>query len=98
MLKSSKVVIKLLPRGQPPGQAKKDFSALLAARDACAGFANRTQQRRKSLASRRKNEGDVGKRAFVYRLAEGWIFLTGKRPGRSYNSRRKHRIAAAGGL
>jgi len=88
MSKSSKVVIKLLPRGQPLDQAKKDFSALLAARDACAGIMNRTQQRRKSLASRRKNEGDMDKRAFVYRLAEGWIFLTGKRPGRSYNSRR----------
>jgi hypothetical protein len=84
----SSLVVNLLPRGQPFDQAKKDFSALLAARDACAGFANRTQQRRKSLAIRRKNEGDVGKRAFVYRLAEGWIFLTGKRPGRSYNSSR----------
>src|SRR5262249_27979416 len=47
--KPSKVVIKLLPHGQPLDQAKKDFCALLAARDACAGFANRTQQRRKSL-------------------------------------------------
>jgi hypothetical protein len=88
MLKSGKVTIRLLPRGQPLDQAKKDFCELLAARDACAGFANRTQQRRESLASRRKNEGDVGKRAFVYRLAEGWIFLTGKPPGRNYNSRR----------
>jgi len=86
--KSGKITLKLLPHDQPPNQEKKDLEALLAARDACAGFASRTQQRRKSLAGRRKNEGDVGKRAFVYRLAEGWIFLTGKRPGRSYNSRR----------
>ena len=42
----------------------------------------------KGLASRRKNEGNLGKRSFVYRLAEGWIFLTGKRPGRSYISSR----------
>lgn len=85
LTKSQKIMVKLLPRGQPLDQAKKDLEAILAARDACAGFANRTQQRRKSLASRRKNEGEVGKRAFVYRLAEGWIFLTGKRPGRSYD-------------
>jgi hypothetical protein len=36
-----------------------------------------------------KNEPDLAKRAFVYRLAEGWIFLTGRRPGRSYNPTRK---------
>ena len=86
--KSGKITVKLLPRGQPPNQAKKDLEALLAARDACAGFASRSQQRWKGLASRRKNEGDLGKRSFVYRLAEAWIFLTGKRPGRSYISRR----------
>jgi hypothetical protein len=33
------------------------------------------------LQHTRKNEPDYAKRAFVYRLAEGWIFLTGKRPG-----------------
>jgi hypothetical protein len=86
--KSGKITVKLLPHGQPPNQEKKDLEPLLAARDACAGFASRSQQRWKGLASRRKNEGNLGKRSFVYRLAEGWIFLTGKRPGRSYISSR----------
>ena len=86
--KSEKIMVKLLPRGQPLNQAKKDLEAILAAHDACAGFASRSQQRWKGLASRRKNEGNLGKRSFVYRLAEGWIFLTGKRPGRSYISSR----------
>ena len=85
--KSGKITVKLLPRGQPLNQEKKDLEAMLAARDACAGFASRSQQRGKGLASRRKNEGDPGKRSFVYRLAEGWIFLTGKRPGRSFSRR-----------
>ena len=34
------------------------------------------------LQSTRTNEPDHRKRAFVYQLAEAWIFLTGKRPGR----------------
>ena len=75
MLKSRKIVIKLLPRGQPPDQAKKDFSALLAARDACAGFMNRTQQRRKSLANRRKNEG--GQARFRVSVGRGLDFSDG---------------------
>jgi hypothetical protein len=29
----------------------------------------------------KQNEPDYAKRAFVYRLAEAWIFLTGKKPG-----------------
>jgi hypothetical protein len=34
-----------------------------------------------SVWETKKNEPDLAKRAFVYRLAEGWIFLTGKKPG-----------------
>jgi hypothetical protein len=86
--KSGKIRIHLHPPGQPLDQAKNDTDGLLAARDALAGFANRSRQRRKSLAERRKNEGDVGKQTFVYRLAEGWIFLTGKPPGRNFDSSR----------
>ena len=86
--KSGKMRINLYPRGQPLDQAKNDTDGLLAARDVLAGFADRSRQRRKSLAERRKNEGDVGKRHFVYRLAEGWIFLTGKRPGRNFDPSR----------
>jgi hypothetical protein len=86
--KSGKMSLRLLPRDPPPDQGKRDFDALLAACNACAGFADRSQRRRKGLASRRKNEPDLGKRAFVYRLAEGWIFLTGRRPGRSFDPTR----------
>ena len=60
--KSGKMRINLYPRGQPLDQAKNDTDGLLAARDVLAGFADRSRQRRKSLAERRKNEGDVGKR------------------------------------
>jgi hypothetical protein len=80
--------INLYPRGQPLDQAKNDTDGLLAARDVLAGFADRSRQRRKSLAERRKNEGDMGKRYFVYRLAEGWIFPTGKRPERKFDPSR----------
>jgi hypothetical protein len=86
--KSGKMRINLHPPGQPLNQAKNDTDGLLAARVVLAGFADRSRQRRKSLAERRKNEGDMGKRAFVYRLAEGWIFLTGKRPGRNFDPSR----------
>jgi hypothetical protein len=85
MVKSGKIRVGIGPMGQSPDQAKNDTTALLAALESLAGFADRCQRRRIELALRRKNEGDIGKRAFVYRLAEGWIFLTGKRPGRSYH-------------
>jgi hypothetical protein len=83
--KSGKIRIMVGPLGQPIDQAKKDTDGLLAARDLLAGFAGRSRQRRNSLAARRKNVGDLGKSTFVYRLAAGWIFLTGKRPARSYH-------------
>ena len=40
------------------------------------------RQRKEQLGPTRINDPDYGKRAFVYRLAEGWIFLTGKKPGK----------------
>jgi hypothetical protein len=84
MARSGKIRISVL-LGQPTDQAKKDTDGLLAARDLLAEFAGRSRQRRNTLAGRRKKTADLGKRAFVYRLAEGWIFLTGKRPARSFH-------------
>jgi hypothetical protein len=33
----------------------------------------------------KQHEPDYAKRAFVYRLAEAWIFLTGKKPGAGHD-------------
>jgi hypothetical protein len=85
LARSGKIRISILPSGQPPDQAKKDTDGIRAARDLLAGFAGRSRERRKSLAGWRKKISDLGKRAFVYRLAEGWIFLTGERPARSFH-------------
>ena len=43
---------------------------------------NYAAQRKEQLKHTRINDPDYGKRAFVYRLAEGWVFLTGKKPGK----------------
>jgi hypothetical protein len=85
--RSGKIRIAVLSPGQPVDQAKKDTDGLLAARDLLAEFAGRSQQQRDRLAGRGTKVPDFGKRAFVYPLAEAWIFLTGKRPGRSFHLR-----------
>ena len=72
--KSGKMRINLYPRGQPLDQAKNDTDGLLAARDVLAGFADRSRQRRKSLAERRKNEGDVVEKTFCISTSGGMDF------------------------
>ena len=85
---SGKISIGILPRGLKVDQAKEDNDRLRAALDHLTEFSLRSRERRQGLASKAKNPGDLGKRAFVYRLAEGWIFLTGKKPGRHFDPNR----------
>lgn len=82
--KSGKIKVSMLPKGHWHGQSKEDFISLCNAKEALTGFAERCRLRRRDLAARRKNIGDPAKRIFVFRLAQGWIFLTGKRPGRTF--------------
>jgi hypothetical protein len=73
----------IVQRPQSRADAERELEALRKAREILQELAEHAQQRRDRLALGRKNEGDLGKRAFVYSLAEGWIFLTGRRPGRN---------------
>jgi hypothetical protein len=43
-------------------------------------------QRQEQLKATRINGPDYGKRDFVYRLVEAWIFLTGEKPGMGSNA------------
>jgi hypothetical protein len=86
--KSGRVQLRLVQRQKSKDEAKEEASALIGARDALAELCAHAQRRRNRLAQTRKHEGDPAKRAFVYRLAEGWIFLTGKRPGRNFDPSR----------
>ena len=64
------------------------FVQMRKASDMLQQLAARAQQQRYRLARARKNEGDPGKRAFVHALAVGWMFLTGRKPGRNFYATR----------
>lgn len=51
--------------------------ALIAARDVCG----QVEKLKVVIPGKGGSEGEPGKRAFVFRLAEAWTYLTGKRPG-----------------
>jgi hypothetical protein len=73
------------PSGKPfgPQDAKNEIEKLVAARDVLIDIQRYAEQQRKRLAHTREiKDPDYGKLAFVYRLAEAWISLTGKKPGR----------------
>jgi hypothetical protein len=63
---------------------EREVEALRNASDMLQQLAARTQEQSYRLARERKNEGDPGKRAFVHALAVGWMFLTGRKPGRNF--------------
>ena len=77
-----------MQRPQSRADAERELEALCKEREILQELAEHAQRRRDRLALGRKNEGDLGKRAFVYSSAEGWIFLTGRRPGRNFDSTR----------
>jgi hypothetical protein len=73
------------PSGKPfgPQDAKNEIEKLVTARDVLIDIQRYAERQRKRLAHTRKiKDPDYGKLAFVYRLAEAWISLTGKKPGR----------------
>ena len=73
------------PSGKPfgPQDAKNEIEKLVTARDVLIDIQRYAERQRKRLAHTRKiKDPDYEKLAFVYRLAEAWIFLTGKKPGR----------------
>jgi hypothetical protein len=83
---SGRISIGIVQRFQSREDTERGIEALRKAREILQELAVHAQQRRDRLARARKNEGDPGKRAFVHSLAEGWIFLTGRKPGRNFVS------------
>jgi hypothetical protein len=83
-VKSGRMSVGIVQRSQTRAD-KREFGALREARKVLQELAKHARQRRLRLAQAAKNDGDPGKRVFVYLLAEGWIFLTGKKPGRNFD-------------
>jgi hypothetical protein len=65
-----------------PDISKEQVRVLANAHSLLDEIRSYARQRKEQLGPTRINDPDYGKRAFVYRLAEGWIFLTGKKPGK----------------
>jgi hypothetical protein len=85
---SGRISVGIVQRFRSREDIEREIGALRKARDILQELAAHAQHRRDRLARASKNEGDLGKRAFVYSLAEGWIFLTGKKPGRNFYATR----------
>jgi hypothetical protein len=85
---SGRIKVGIVQRPQSRADAERELEALRKAREILQELAEHARQRRDRLALNRKNEGDLGKRAFVFSLAEGWIFLTGRKPGRNFDPTR----------
>ena len=82
---SGRISVGIVQRPQSRADTKREVELLLNARRVLQELAEHAQKRRDRLARAHKNEGDPGKRAFAFSLAEGWIFLTGKKPGRNFD-------------
>jgi hypothetical protein len=85
-LKSSgRIRIRRYLRPKPAGgfvsekDAKEEVDTLAASRDLLNQIKNFAKDQQKQLTP--TNDPDYQKRAFVYPLAEAWIFLTGKKTG-----------------
>jgi hypothetical protein len=85
---SGRISVGIVQRPQSRADTQREVEALHKTLGVLQELAEHAQQRRDRLARARKNEGDLGKRAFVFSLAEGWIFLTGRKPGRNFDSSR----------
>lgn len=70
-----------LRKGQVDAEA--DFAAVDYTRSLLSGLAADAKRRRSEWAAKRQNIGDLSRQAFVMKLAELWLFLTGCAPGRS---------------
>jgi hypothetical protein len=83
---SGRIRIRRYLRRKPTGgfvsarDAKEEVETLAAARDLLNQMQNYAKDQQKQLTP--TNYPDYQKRAFVYRLAEAWIFLTGEKPGK----------------
>jgi hypothetical protein len=74
--------------------AKDEVKMLSDARDVLRTLTCHANERKRATSHTNKIAGrDYGKYAFVYRLAESWIFLTGKIPGRGRTPRTKPILA-----
>lgn len=65
--------------------ADRDLRTIEAASAILAELSLDAARKRAEFASENQNPGDPSRQAFVIWLMEGWIFLTGKRPGKSKN-------------
>ena len=89
LAKGGKISAGLSPRKKSGGgffnreDSGSEVEALSGTRDLLREIADHAGERRKRLRHTKLiKDCDYGKQAFVYRLAEGWIFLTGKKPGK----------------
>jgi hypothetical protein len=80
--KSGTIQIRIGYAPRSKDENEKELATLLEARRALVQLSAHAEKRRKGRAQVRKHEGNLEKRAFVYILAEGYIFLTGERPGK----------------
>jgi hypothetical protein len=64
-------------------QAQEDLGTLQRAQALAEQVAADAERRRREFLAGRKNPGRPDQREFVRILAEGWIFLVGRRPGAS---------------
>lgn len=64
-------------------EARKRAETLLSAWEIIAAMPSYMDRRRQEIASTRQNPGEPEKAAFVRQLAEAWVLLTGRKPGRS---------------
>ena len=65
--------------------AKQEIDLIVAALEGLRKISAHAAERVKQLEYSRLNDADHAKRMFVFRLAEAWVFLTGKKPGKSRN-------------
>ncbi len=65
--------------------ADRDLRTIEAASTILAELSKQAERKRAEFASGNQNPGEPSRQAFVIWLMEGWIFLTGRRPGKSKN-------------
>jgi hypothetical protein len=61
-------------------RTRRDVATLIQAREILRKMSADAERRHRHFKAQRRNHGAPEKREFVYCMAEGWTFLTGKRP------------------
>jgi hypothetical protein len=82
---SGKLRVGLVLGPIPTGAASNEVDVLKHAKVVIQSYQEQAKKRLAFQALNSHNPGDPGKTVFLHRLAEAWISLTGKRPGKSPN-------------